>query len=188
MRNYVVISALAACLLIPMAGLTDAGDCGPAQAATCCQPTCCQCTVTKTCKEVVYDEYERTAYKTVFEEVMEKKEVCAIRYVEETEHRPACCTLYEPCVPDGCRPVDPCAPEQTCGMRPTSCIRKVPHTVYRPVCETKTVEVPRIVEKRIPYTVTCLKPRIVCREVPVTVCCPKCCCRPACQESNACDE
>lgn len=176
MRKCIAICVLVACLTILGAAWVDAADCGPAATVTCGQPKTCQCVVMKTCKVVEYDEYERTAYKTVFEEVMEKKEVCSIRYVEETEYRPACCTVYLPCEPAGCKAADPCAPEQVCGMRPEVCIRKVPHTVYRPVCEKKTVEVPRIVERRIPYTITCLKPRIVYKEVPVTVCCPTCCC------------
>lgn len=179
MRNWIAVSLLATWLPSAMATSVDAADCGSAPTARCAQPKSCQCVPDRVCQEVVYEEYERTAYKTVFEEVMEKKEVCTIKYVEETEDRPACCTVYEPCMPDGC---NPCAPQQNCGMRQEQCIRKVPHAVYRPVCEKTTIEVPRIVEKRIPYTVTCLKPRIVSKEMPAAGCCPKCCCPAACGE------
>jgi len=167
MRNWIAIALLAACLPGATARSVDAGICGPRPVVRCRRPKCCPCVVTRVVKEVVYDEYERTEYKTIFEEVMEEEEICAVRYVEETEYRPGVCVPAKRCPPS------PCAP---CGVQPEPCIRKAPHTVYRAVCEKKTVEVPRIVERRVPYTVTCLKPRIIYKEVQVTVCCPKCCC------------
>ena len=166
------------------------GACRSAADCTCCQ----QCyTVMKTCQQVVYEPREVTAYKVVYEEVVEKKTVDAVKYVEETRYRYAPTTILQPravpcCEPvEGCAPVECCQPAACCQMVPVQCIQKVPYTAYKPVPYQKTEEVPRTVIKQVPYTVTCYEPKVVCVQVPVEVCCPvPCCCKAKCCAPEGC--
>ncbi len=159
------------------------GGCG-----TCCQQRCY--TVMRTCQEVVYEAHETTAYKTVFEEVIEKKPVEAVKYVEETQLQMRSTTILQPCPAKpccGCQSAKPCAPAQTCGeaqpcMAAVPCLQKLPVPVLRPVTYQKIEETPRVVIKQVPYPVTCYTAKVVCKQVPVTVCCPVpcCCCKSSC--------
>ena len=193
------------------AGTADASYCGVlrfpcCRPASCCPTACGQCcTVMKTCQETVYEEYEVTAYKTVYEEVIEKKTVPAVKYVEQTAYRYRKCAIAEPQPCEGCAsgaapqscapaaasaPAETCGPAQTCGPAPCSaapveCIRKVPYTALVPVEYQKVIERPRVVAKQVPYTIVCCKPKIVYKQVPVQVCCPMPCCeKPTCAQGG----
>jgi hypothetical protein len=140
----------------------------------------------KTCQEVVYEEKQCTFYKTVYEEATDKVVVNAVKYVEETEYRCYKCMVWQPKETGACEAVKSCAPaacapSAACTeMVQVECIRKVPHTVYRRVCEQKTEERPRVVVKQVPYTVTCCIPKVICKQIPVEVCAPvPQCCTPA---------
>jgi hypothetical protein len=193
MRRLFVIALIAGLLPLFGTAAADACYCGAARHRcgkekscsrtkhSCCQTQCC--TVAKTCQEVVYEEQERTLYKTVYEEVVDKVVVNAVKYVEDTEYRCCKCTVWQPKQPDACEPVKSCAPaacgpSATCAdMEQVEIMRKVPHTVYRCVCEQKTEDRPRVVVKQVPYTVTVCVPKVVCKQVPVDVCAPvpQCC-------------
>jgi hypothetical protein len=187
MRRLVVIGILAFFLKAVGVPTADACYCGAMQ--HCChrvQSCDSCCTVMKTCQGVVYEEKQCTFYKTVYEEVKEKVVVPVVKYVEETEYRDTKCTIWQPKETGACEPVKSCAPAACASptvsteMTPVECIRKTPHTVYRCVCEQKTVERPRVVVKQVPYTVTCRVPKVVCKQVPVEVCAPAPqCCVPA---------
>lgn len=169
MRRLLVVTMVASVLLLIGAVTADACHCGAARRC-CCQPSCC--TATPTCQEVEYDEKQITCYKTVYEEVMEKVVVDAVKYVEDTEYRDVVCTVCQPCASNPCEQVKTCAPATCAPMTQVQCVRKVPYTVYRPVAYQKTVERPRVVIKQVPYTVTCRTPKPVCKPVPVDVCAP----------------
>ena len=69
------------------------------------------CTVMKTCQKVVYEEKECTFYKTVYEEVVEKKTVPTTKFVEGTAYRCAPFTGMVPKPAAVCEPAKPaCAP------------------------------------------------------------------------------
>ena len=175
-------------MLAIAASTTEAGYCGALRhrccKRACCEPaecTCCrQCyTVMKTCKEVVYEEREETCYKTVFEEVVEKKKVPAVKFVPVTAYRcvPCNCTQPQAC---GCsESANSCGPVQDCGptMAAKQILRKVPYETVKEVSYEKEVETKRIVQKQVPYTVIVCVPTVVCKQVPVQVCCPVPCCR-----------
>ena len=195
MRNLLSASVIAVVLLTIEVGTAEAGYCGAARYHSCrrseCRPTCCQCyTVMKTCKETIYEEYEVTQYKTVYEEVIDKTTVTAVKYVPQTAYRCVPCTIMQPqpcgsC--DCCQPAQTCEPAACCKMVPVKCLRKVPYTTFNPVEYEKVIEKPRIVTKQVPYTVICCKPTVVCKQVPVKVCCPvPCCPAPCCEKPNCC--
>jgi hypothetical protein len=122
----------------------------------------------------VYEEKQITLYKTVYEEVMDKVVVDAVKYVEETEYRCVKCTVMQPKQANACGPVKTCAPASCCETAPVEIMRKAPFTVVRAVSYQKTEERPRVVEKQVPYTVTVCVP-----QVPVDVCSPvPPCCAP----------
>ena len=184
MRRLMVIGFLAFLLQVVGALTADACYCGAAQHRCRRAPSCNSCcTVMKTCQEVVYEDKECTFYKTVYEEVMDKVVVNAVKYVEDTEYRDSKCTIWQPKETGACEPVKSCAPaacapSAVCTeMVPVECIRKVPHTVFRCVSYEKVEERPRVVAKQVPYTVTCRVPKVVCKQVPVDACAPvpQCC-------------
>lgn len=159
----------------------NASYCGAARCHHCRQACCgCQqcCTVMKTCEEVVYDEQVQTFYKTVYEDVMETKTVPCVKYVEETQYRCVPCTVMQPRPPANCAPVKACGPCAAEDLVPVQICRKVPYTVYRPVCAEQPVQRLHVVAKQVPYTLTICIPRVVTRQVPVQVCCPVPCCKP----------
>jgi hypothetical protein len=180
MRRLFVMMALASLLQVFVATTADACYCGAAR-HRCCKPACC--TATKTCEEVVYEEKQITLYKTVYEEVVDKVVVDAVKYVPETEYRCVKCPTSQPNEAGCCQPCAPatCAPTATCApAAPVECMRKVPFTVYRCVCYQKTENRPRVVVKQVPYTVTCCVPKVVCKQVPIDVCAPAApCCAPS---------
>src|SRR5262249_23632140 len=51
------------------------------------------------------------------------------------------------------------------------CVRKVPYTVCRQVCEPKTICCPVTVSRQVVEPKTICVPRTVCKQVPVEVCC-----------------
>lgn len=169
----------------PMADPTCEPSCGQ---ATCCSKCPCECTEMRVCKEIVYDYEEITLYKTVYEEVKDKHEVDAVKYVEETRYRCVPATAWQPEQPCACAQPDccgqPCQPVE----KPTCYLRRVPYTAYRAVPYKKTVETPRVVVKQVPYKVTRCIPRVVCREVPVKVPCPCTCCKKPCCKRPCCEE
>ena len=181
MKGFWKLLVLLATLSAIEGAVAQACYCG-ATRYCCCKRTCCQmqcCTVMKMCKEIVYEDKPCTQYRTVFEEVVEKVPVDAVKYVEETAYRCAPCTIYQPkqpatgpCAPAAC--ASPCTCAET---TPTQVLRKVPYTVMRPVSYQKMEERKRVVSKQVPYTITLCVPKEVYREVPVTVCCPVPCCR-----------
>ncbi len=117
MRRLFVIFALAILLQGVAATAANACYCGAAR-YRCCKATCCTrvkgcccpqqcCTVTKPCQEVVYEEKQVTAYKTVYKEVVEKVLVDAVKYVPEIEYHCVKCTIMQPKEASCC---SPCAP------------------------------------------------------------------------------
>jgi len=140
----------------------------------------------KTCCETVYEEEVRTFYKTVYEDVVDKVPVDAVRYVEETQYRCQPCTIWQPRPPEACGPIKACgpatccAPSSCCDMVPTQILRKVPYTTYRPEHYQKIEERPRVASKQVPYTITVCVPKVIYKQVPVTVCCPVPCCGKPC--------
>jgi len=187
MNRLLGVSMLVIGLLTTALSTAEAGYCGACR-YRCCEPVCAaddsaccgQCsTVMMTTSEVVYEEKQITRYKTVFEDVHEKKTVDAVKYVPKTEYCDIVQTVCEPREAACCQPGSCCQPATCC--QPVTCIRKVPYTVLEPVPCKKTIDVVRCVEKRVPYTVTCRVPKVVCKQVPVKVCCPvPCCCAPKC--------
>src|SRR5271166_4278130 len=77
-------------------GLTRHCCCRQACCVATCQPQCGTCTVMKTCCETIYEEEQRTFYKTVYEDVVDKVPVDAVRYVEEIQYRCQPCTIWQP--------------------------------------------------------------------------------------------
>ena len=201
MRSLWRASLVAAMLAMIGVSTADACYCGVlrfpcCRPASCCPTACGQCcTVMKTCQETVYEEYEVTAYKTVYEEVIDKKTVPAVRYEEQTAYRYRKCAIAEPqpcegcascAAPQSCAPAESCGPAPCCAA-PVECIRKVPYTALVPVEYEKVIERPRVVAKQVPYTIICCKPKVVYKQVPVRVCCPMPCCeRPTCCASGGC--
>jgi hypothetical protein len=190
MKNALVVPVVAAVLLAIGVNAAEACYCGAFRCRVKCCPAVtvgCQmqtCTVMKTCKEVVYEERECTQYKTVFEEVIDKRMVDAVKYVEDTEYRCVPCTICQERQSAPCEPVKTCAPaacgESTCCEK-VAILRKAPVTVLRPVTYQKVVETPRVVTKQVPYTIIICEPKVVYKQVPVTICCPvPCCCKPKC--------
>jgi hypothetical protein len=192
LSRFPLIASLFLCL--GLGSVADAGYCGAARhrhcRRVCCAAPCCTqqtCTVMKTVCEVVYDEVPQTCYKTVYEEVVEKVTVNAVRYVEGTAYRCAPCTIYQPRQPQACAPEKACAPAacaqpgSCCDMVPVQVLRKVPYTTAQPEQYQKIEERPRVVTKQVPYTITLCVPRVVTKQVPVTVCCPvpPCCAKAA---------
>jgi hypothetical protein len=201
MKNSIAAIAIGAALLAVGVSTADACYCGAnrcrirhcacrCQAATCCQMQCF--TVMKTCQEVTYEERQCTQYKTVYEEVIDKRVVDAVKYVEDTEYRCVPCTICQPRQPAICEPAKTCAPAASCES--TCCekvqvLRKAPITVYRPVTYQKVEETPRVVTKQVPYTITLCEPKVVYKQVPVTICCPvPCCCKPSCAAPSGCGQ
>jgi hypothetical protein len=186
MRKLFVIAFVAALLPMFATVTADACYCGAARHRCCkqtsCCPTPCCAPATCGCQEVIYEEKEMTLYKTVYEEVMDKVVVDAVKYVEETEYRCCKCTVMQPKPANPCEPAKTCAPA-ACGpcaapcteMVPVEILRKVPHTVYRPVCYQKVEERPRVVVKQVPYTVTICVPKAVSKPIPVCAPVPKAC-------------
>jgi hypothetical protein len=163
MRRLLIVLLMAGVLQGFNALTAAAGGCAAKCRAGC--PSCCN--APQPCQEVLYEEKQCTFYKTVYEQVMEKVTVNAVKYVEETEYRCCNCTTWQPRQDTCCAPVKACAPA-TCGpaavgseMAPVQCVRKVPYTVCRPVSYQKTEERPRVVVKQVPYTVTCCVPKVV---------------------------
>jgi hypothetical protein len=180
MSRLSAIAFLAGLWLTVCAAGADACYCGAARYRCCWQPQCC--IAVKTCQEVVYEEQQRTFYKTVYEEVIDKVVVDAVKYVEDTEYRCCKCTGQQPKTPECCPPASTCAPAACASpsaaeMETVEYLRKVPHTVYRPVSYQKTQERPRVVVKQVPYTVTVCVRKVVYKQVPVEVCAPvpQCC-------------
>jgi hypothetical protein len=191
MRNLSRLSILVALLWVASIGTAEACYCGITRLRcprVCCQPTCQMqyCTVMTTCQKVVYEEKECTFYKTVFEDVVDKKTVPATKFVEDTAYRCAPFTGYVPKPAAACESAKPACAPATCGapcneMMSVQCLRKVPYTTFREEAAEKVEEVPRVVEKQVPYTVICCIPKTICVQVPVTVCCPvPCCAKPPC--------
>lgn len=116
----------------------------------CCPPCCAP---TQPCQQ--YEEKEVTAYKTVYEEVVEKVPVPAVKYVEATEYRCVPVTVMQPRAVQPCEPAKSCAP---CGpavcneMVPVQILKKVPYTVFREEHYQKIEERPKVVVKQVPYT------------------------------------
>lgn len=205
MRKLLGTPVLAIVVLLIAEGTASAGYCGVlsyrcGKRACCRQATCTCCrqechTVMKTCKEVIYEPKEVTAYKTVYEEVIDEKTVDVVKYVEEIRHRYAPTTIMQWKESECCRPAPSCAPVKSCApvescqqLVPVQCIQKVPYTALVPVTEQKVEKVPRIVIKQVPYQVTCYCPKVVYKQVPVKVCCPvPCCCKPKCCTPAGCD-
>jgi hypothetical protein len=198
MKKLSTLLMLAAVLWLAGIGAADACCCGVAR--HCCRKVCCSpCqmqtfTVMKTCAKTVYEEKECTFYKTVYEQVVDKKSVPTTKFVEDTAYRCAPFTGFVPKPAAACEPAKPpCAPAQ-CGapcneMMPVQCLRKVPYTTFKEVAAEKMEEVPRVVEKQVPYTVVCCIPKIVYEQVPVTICCPvPCCTKSPCAPANGCHE
>jgi len=160
MRLAVAPLVLGAILLAWAANPAAAGKCGKADCSGCQQPSC-GCGV-----EIQYEERKITLYKTVFEEIKEKKEVPAVKYVPEKELRDVPMTVPKPAAPEGCGAPAGCGEPTSCCQAqtccPETCIRKVPVTVYRAVPDKKIMETVRIVEKKVPYTVTCYVPKPCC--------------------------
>jgi hypothetical protein len=163
----------------------------------CCPPVTCQMqyfTVMKTCQKTVYEEKECTFYKTVYEQVVEKKTVPTTKFEEGTAYRCAPFTGLVPKPAAACEPAKPpCAPAQCAApcneMMPVQCLRKVPYTTFNEVPAEKVEEVPRVVEKQVPYTVICCIPKTVCVQVPVTICCPvPCCSKTPCAPAKGCSQ
>ena len=186
-------------LALGVASVADACYHGAARYRRCRRAPCCtvaascccdqQCyTVMKTCREVIYEEVEQTYYKTVYEEVVEKVPVEAVRYVEGTAYRCAPCTIWQPRPPRPCELTDACTPAACAEPGPcmemasVQVLRKVPYTTARPEHYQKMEERRRVVAKQVPYTITLCVPKVVCKQVPVTICCPMpCCCdKPSC--------
>jgi hypothetical protein len=155
-----------------------------------CQQQCC--VVMKRCPEVVYEEHEVTAYKTEYVQVVDKKEVPAVKYVEEVQYllRPMTIWQPQPCEcgncsqPGSCAPVKACEAVQPPKLCPVTCLQKVPNTVLKPVSYQKVEENPRVEIKQVPYKVICYTAKTVYKEVPVTVCCPAPCCKTSCCEER----
>jgi hypothetical protein len=63
-------------------------------------------------------------------------------------------------------------------MTQQTCTRKVPYTVCRQVCETRTVTRTKCVPRQVCVTMTRCVPRVVCR--PVQTCCDPCAGNGAC--------
>jgi hypothetical protein len=199
MRKLPTIFLVAAMLWIFGIATANACQCGVARLCcrrACCCPVTCQMqtfTVMKTCQKTVYEEKECTFYKTVYEQVVDKKTVPVTKYVEDTAYRCAPFTGMVPKPAAACEPAKPpCAPAQ-CGapcneMMPVQCLRKVPYTTFKEVAAEKVEEAPRIVEKQVPYTVVCCIPKTVCVQVPVTICCPVPCCTKPCAPAKGCSE
>jgi len=203
MTRFSAASVIAAFLLMVGVNTADARYCGALRHGcckpSCCQPTCCY-TVMKMCKETVYDEEERTLYRTVYKEVMDERIIDAVEYVEETRYRCRPCTTWQPQAEPCCESVDCCEPVESCGpakgcasgdcceaakplkMVPVEFIKKVPYTVVVPKKVQKVKQVPRTVVTTEPYTVTVCIPRTVYKEVPVRVCCPI----PRCKQPKCC--
>jgi hypothetical protein len=189
-------------LLVAAAAVSWAADpasasyCGAAR-FRCCQSACCpaqQCyTVMKTCKKIEYVPYEVTQYRSVFVEVVDKKEIDTVEFKPDTEERmlPTTvmetreCTCMQPtcahcsCATHGCLrrhcgcAQTACCQPVTCTCQvPVTCLKKVWVGVVRELPVKKIVEHPRIVEKKVPETITCYRCQEVCVQVPVTVCCP----------------
>jgi hypothetical protein len=171
MRRLLAVTMVASVLYLLGAVTANACHCGTARHC-CCPPPCC--TATPECQDVAYEEKQITCYKTVYEEVMEKVVVDAVKYVEDTEYRDVVCTVCQPCASNPCEQVKTCAPATCAPTTQVQCIRKAPYTVCRPVHYQKTVERPRVVVKQVPYTITCRIPKPA---VPVDVCAPAKPCR-----------
>ncbi len=141
----------------------------------CGQTDCRCCKPVKTCKQIVYEEQQRTCYRPVFKEEMVERVVNSVEFVEETRYRCAPCTVWQPKPPSECGPCEPadcCGPKKPCEMVPVRILRKVAYTVVVPKCVQKTEKVPRTVVSMEPYTVTVCIPHVVCRPVPVCPCGP----------------
>ena len=91
MKTLLGVPILAFLLAFCAAGTADASWCGAAKfrfCADCCDTVsycCCrqQCTVMKTCKEVVYEKQNYTCYKTCYEQVCEPRTInCVGRRIE----------------------------------------------------------------------------------------------------------
>ena len=109
MARLVSASVVAGFLLILSHGMAQAEGCDACQDTTCRQschkPSCCcscEWTVMKKCKEIVYDEEEITLYKTVYEEVVDKHVIDAVKYVPETQYRCVPSTAWQPEQPCAC--------------------------------------------------------------------------------------
>ena len=147
------------------------GQCGKSPCVCKCDscPPCCA--PSKPC--IQYEEKEVTAYKTVFEEVIEKVQVPAVKYVEETAYRCVPVTVMQPRPTAACEPAKACAPCNTCApatcgdLVPVQVLKKAPYTVFREVHYQKTEERPRVVVKQVPYTFIQCVPKVVCEP-----CCP----------------
>jgi hypothetical protein len=151
MRGAVLSSMVGLMAVALAASALAACPCGKhACGQQCCQPACNSCG-----EQVQYETKTITCYKTVYEDVHEKKMVPGVKYVPDTELRDVPCTICEPAPVSACAPAaGPCAPCQAAPCCPKTCIRKVPVTVFRAVpCENE-VDTVRLVQKTIPYTVT----------------------------------
>jgi hypothetical protein len=147
-----------------------------------CPDDCQQhsCVVMKLCPEVVYEEHQCTAYKTEYVDVVDKKEVPAVKYVEEVQYELRPTTIWQPqqCECSSCAPpAGACEAAQPPKLVPVQCVQKVPNTVLKPVKYQKTEETSHVEIRQVPYTVTCYTSKVVYKEVPVTVCCPTPCCK-----------
>src|SRR5579871_2189943 len=98
MNKLLGVPMLALLLALVSIDTVQAGWCGAAR-YRCCASCCCNdgcgyaavkqqcCTVTKTCKEVVYEQQSYTCYKTIMEPVCENQTVDCVTYVPETCYR-----------------------------------------------------------------------------------------------------
>ena len=173
MRMFAKVLAIASVLLVIGAIAAEQtclaachGQCGKqpcvcAREGPCCPPCCAP---TKPC--IQYEEKEVTAYKTVYEEVVEKVPVPAVRYVEATEYRCVPVTVMQPKPAAACEPAKACAPCNPCGpavcgeMVPVQILKKVPYTVFREEQYQKIEERPRVVVKQVPYTFIQCVPKV----------------------------
>lgn len=136
-------------------GCSGCSECQQCPAAQPCQ----QCPPCQPCQGA-YDEQQQTLYKTVYEDVMEKKKVQVTKYVEETQYHCVESIVMKPQTPAPCGPAaNACAPAACQQMVPERVCLKVPYTTMRPVTVEEEVERPTVVAKQVPYTVTVCVPR-----------------------------
>jgi hypothetical protein len=193
MKGFAKLLAIALVLIVVPTMATDMtcfgachGQCGktPCACARPCESCPACCAPSKPC--VQYEEKEVTAYKTVFEEVVDKVPVEAVKYVEETAYRCVPATVMQPPPAPACAPAKACAPCNTCGpatcaeLVPVQVLKKVPYTVFREVRYQKIEEHPRVVVKQVPYTFIQCVPKTVCEACGPAAACGK----PACDGSK----
>lgn len=168
MKKSLSAAVIVALLLTVEAPPAGAGDDGPAPSGCAQKP--CGAPAMKTCKEIVFEEQQRTFYKPVYKEVMEERVINTVQFVEETRYRCQPCTIWQPKPAGGCGscgPADCCAPQKPCEMVPVQTYKKVAYKVMVQKPIQKKEPVPRTVVTMEPYTVTICIPHVICKQVPV---------------------